>query len=122
MSTLEAPPALPSAPPEPPESSSPPATLTVRVAGARVSALSAPSTVGAFARRALLASVRLAGRGVWMVTRWTVTVALVGGALGTGALVAGRSASHLVRHSATAVPPKPITFEPLATRSVVYAR
>ena len=57
-----------------------------------------------------------------MVTRWTVTVALVGGALGTAGLVAGRSASHLVRHSATVVPPKPITFEPLATRSVVYAR
>src|SRR5919199_4631616 len=93
MSTLEAPPALPSDPPEPPESSSPPATLTVRVAGARVSALPAPSRVGAFARRALLASVRLAGRGVWMVTRWTVTVALVGGALGTAggfARAAGR--------------------------------
>ncbi len=57
-----------------------------------------------------------------MVGRWTATVALVGSAVAAGGVVTARSASHLVRNSATAVPPKPISLEPLATRSVIYAR
>ena len=121
VSTLEAPPAPPSDQPEQPDSSSPSVAPTLRVAEVGRAPSHSPR-LRAFARRAALGSVRWAGRSAWMVARWALTVALVGGSVATGAVVAARSASHLVRNSATAVPPKPITFDVLATRSVVYAR
>jgi penicillin-binding protein 1A len=66
------------------------------------------------------------GRGViatvWMVARWVATVALAGAAVGLAGLVAARSVGHIVAHAATSTPVRPITFAPLAQRSVVYAR
>jgi membrane peptidoglycan carboxypeptidase len=57
-----------------------------------------------------------------MIVRWTAAVTLVGAAAAAGVVVALRSASHLVDNAATAVPSRPISLQPLATRSVVYAR
>src|SRR5436309_1404956 len=61
-------------------------------------------------------------RTAWMVVRWVATVALVGGAAGVAIVVGFHTVSHVASHSATLTPVHPITLEPLATRSVVYAR
>ncbi|MFN2502884.1 MAG: transglycosylase domain-containing protein [Acidimicrobiales bacterium] len=59
---------------------------------------------------------------VWMMVRWVAVVGLVGAVLAFGAVVALRSFGYLADNGATAVPSRPINFQPLATRSVVYAR
>ncbi|MFP5317761.1 MAG: transglycosylase domain-containing protein [Acidimicrobiia bacterium] len=59
---------------------------------------------------------------IWLVVRWSLTVALIGGLVAAGLLIASRTASHITRNSAASTPPPPITFSPLAQRSVVYAK
>ncbi|HVL26988.1 MAG TPA: transglycosylase domain-containing protein, partial [Acidimicrobiales bacterium] len=58
----------------------------------------------------------------WMVLRWALVVALIGAVVASGVLVASRTASDVGRNAATAGPPRPLTFSPLAQRSVVYAK
>src|SRR5947209_1163304 len=74
------------------------------------------------AERILRRTGRAIVRTAWMVVRWVVTVALVGGAAGVAVAVGFHTLSHIASHSATLTPVHPITLEPLATRSVVYAR
>jgi 1A family penicillin-binding protein len=72
--------------------------------------------------RALRRLIRFVGRSLWLIVRWTLTVAVAGAVVGVGAMVAMRAAGHVASNAATNTPPNPITFEPLATRSVVYAK
>ncbi|MDQ4096766.1 MAG: transglycosylase domain-containing protein, partial [Actinomycetota bacterium] len=75
-----------------------------------------------FVRRSLRRLGRLIVRTVWLVVRWVATVGLVGAAAGVALVVGVRTIAHVASNSATVSPVRPITFEPLATRSVVYAR
>ncbi|HEX6595384.1 MAG TPA: transglycosylase domain-containing protein [Acidimicrobiales bacterium] len=59
---------------------------------------------------------------VWMVVRWMLTVALAGVVAAFGVLIASRTISSITRNAADSTPARPLTFSPLAQRSVVYAK
>jgi penicillin-binding protein 1A len=73
------------------------------------------------ARRFLRRLVRVVGRTISLVVRWALAVGLAGAAVAGVVTVGFHTLGHIAAHSATFTKVHPITFEPLAERSVVYA-
>ena len=63
-----------------------------------------------------------AGRVGRMVGAWVAVVAATGLVLAGLVFIGARTVGHVVGNAATVGPVRPITFQPLAKRSVVYAR
>ena len=82
----------------------------------------APSSLTALGSRAVRWLARLIGATVWAVVRWVATVAVAAAVVTTAVAAVVVVTRHIAAHGAVAGPTRPITLEPLAARSMVFAR
>jgi len=66
--------------------------------------------------------LRAIGVTVWTIVRWVAMVAVSGAVAGAAVVVVFTAVRHVAANGAEAGPTRPITLEPLASRSLVYAR